>query len=234
MTVRDKKDSRRNEIIDAALQVFSRKDYQDATISEITKLAGISEATLYEYFEGKEDLLFAIPGKITDESIEFVQQILPFIRGVEGKIRALVQKYLTVCQENPEYTSLVMLQLKTNIKFRSTEAFEIIRKGARILLNCIKEGIRDGTLRSDTDPYLTRAMILGTIEHICTRWRLMGGPADVSSYTDRIVDSVLHGTMALRDDRDISMHIRFGDEKEITLRRDDGNTAGNDSGDHKP
>jgi len=61
----NRKDNRKNEIIDAALKVFSEKDYQDATISEITKLVGISEATMYEYFGSKEDLLFAIPGKIT-------------------------------------------------------------------------------------------------------------------------------------------------------------------------
>jgi len=116
----NRKDNRKNEIIDAALKVFSEKDYQDATISEITKLVGISEATMYEYFSSKEALLFAIPGKITAEAIEFIEQILPYIRGAEGKIKAIVQNYLTVCQNNPEYTSLVMLQLKTNRNFRST------------------------------------------------------------------------------------------------------------------
>lgn len=214
MEVRSKKDSRRNEIIDAALKVFSQKEYQDATISEITKLAGISEATLYEYFEGKEDLLFAIPGKITDEGIEFVEQILPYIRGVEGKIRAIVQKYLNVCEENPEYTSLVMLQLKTNKKFRSTEAFEIIRKGARLVLECLKEGIEDGTLKNDTDPYLLRAIILGTIEHLCTRWRMMGIPARPSAYTDQIVSSVLYGATAARDAKSVSLKVKLDDEKE--------------------
>ncbi len=214
MEIRSKKDSRRNEIIDAALKVFSRKEYQDATISEITKLAGISEATLYEYFEGKEDLLFAIPGKITDEGIEFVEQILPYIRGVEGKIRAIVQKYLNVCEENPEYTSLVMLQLKTNKKFRSTEAFEIVRKGARLVLECIKEGIEDGTLKRETDPYLLRAMILGTIEHLTTRWRMMGVPARPSAYTDQIVSSVLYGATAARDAKSVSLKVKIDDEKE--------------------
>jgi TetR/AcrR family transcriptional regulator, fatty acid metabolism regulator protein len=232
MAIKNKKDSRRNEIIDAALQVFSRKEYQDATISEITRLAGISEATLYEYFDSKEDLLFAIPGKITGEAIEFIEQILPFIRGVEGKIRAIVQKYLRVCEENPEYTSLVMLQLKTNSKFRSTEAFEIIRRGAGLLLDCIKEGIEDGTLKSGTDPYLTRAIILGTIEHICTRWRLMGGPPDVSSHTDRIVDSILNGAVAARDAKDISLQLQFGNGRDIILHRNDG-PAGADTGEKK-
>jgi len=208
----NRKDNRKNEIIDAALKVFSEKEYQDATISEITKLVGISEATMYEYFGSKEDLLFAIPGKITAEAIEFVEQILPFIRGAEGKIKAIVQNYLTVCQNNPEYTSLVMLQLKTNRNFRSTEAFKIIRKGASILLDCIKEGINDGTFKSTTDPYLERAIILGTIEHLCTRWRMMGSPANLIEHGDRIVNSILHGIIEKKDARRVSLHLELNNE----------------------
>ena len=196
--------------------MFSEKEYQDATISEITKLVGISEATMYEYFGSKEDLLFAIPGKITAEAIEFIEQILPFLRGAEDKIRAIVQNYLTVCQNNPEYTSLVMLQLKTNKNFRSTDAYRIIRKGARILLECIKEGINEGTFISSTDPYLERMIILGTIEHLCTRWRMMGSPSNLVEQGDRIVSSILHGIIEKKGTKLVTLHMELGDETKET------------------
>jgi TetR/AcrR family fatty acid metabolism transcriptional regulator len=167
---------------------------------------------MYEYFSSKEDLLFAIPGKITAEAIDFIEQILPYIRGAEGKIKAIVQNYLTVCQNNPEYTSLVMLQLKTNKNFRLTEAFKIIRKGSRILLDCIREGIDDGTFKSTTDPYLEKAIILGTIEHLCTRWRMKGSPGNLIEHGDRIVDSVLHGIVEKKDARHVSLHLELDDE----------------------
>ncbi|MEN6638003.1 MAG: helix-turn-helix domain-containing protein, partial [Smithella sp.] len=53
--------SRKDRIMDAALRIFAEKNFQEATISEISKEAGVSEATIYEYFGTKEDLLFAIP-----------------------------------------------------------------------------------------------------------------------------------------------------------------------------
>ena len=192
---RPKNTLRKNEIIEAALNVISEKDYQEATISEITKKVGISEATMYEYFRSKEDLFFAIPDKITSEALRLVEEILPFIRGAESKIRAIVQVYLTVCQNNPEYTSLVMLHLKTNKKFRSTEAYETIRNGARLLLGCIQEGIDEGTFRQDADPYVLRALLLGAIEHLTTRWRMLGTPEDLVGYADSIVEVVMHGAM---------------------------------------
>jgi AraC-like DNA-binding protein len=55
--------TRKDRIMDAALRIFAEKSFQDATISEISKEAGVSEATIYEYFGTKEDLLFAIPEK---------------------------------------------------------------------------------------------------------------------------------------------------------------------------
>jgi hypothetical protein len=105
-----------------------------------------------------------------------------------------------------------MLQLKTNRNFRSTEAFKIIRKGARILLDCIREGIDDGTFKSTTDPYLERAIILGTIEHLCTRWRMMGSPENLIEHGDRIVNSVLHGIVEKKDARRVSLHLELDDE----------------------
>ena len=57
--------SRKDRIMDAALRIFAEKGFQNATISEISKEAGVSEATIYEYFGTKEELLFAIPEKVS-------------------------------------------------------------------------------------------------------------------------------------------------------------------------
>ncbi|MCK7512347.1 MAG: TetR/AcrR family transcriptional regulator [Desulfobacterales bacterium] len=69
---------------------FAEKGFQNATITEISKEAGVSEATIYEYFGTKEDLLFAIPEKISNETFEKSSKVIPYIKGVEGKIRAII------------------------------------------------------------------------------------------------------------------------------------------------
>ena len=45
--------TRKDRIMDAALRIFAEKSFADATISEISKEAGVSEATIYEYFGTK-------------------------------------------------------------------------------------------------------------------------------------------------------------------------------------
>ncbi len=52
-------------IMEGALKVFGEKGFDATTIAAISKAAKISEATLYEYFSSKEDILFAIPSLYT-------------------------------------------------------------------------------------------------------------------------------------------------------------------------
>jgi TetR/AcrR family transcriptional regulator, mexJK operon transcriptional repressor len=52
---------RRHQILEAAIQVFSRKGYQKATNKDIADAAGgISPGLIYHYFKDKEDLFFSI------------------------------------------------------------------------------------------------------------------------------------------------------------------------------
>src|SRR3954454_781316 len=49
-------EDRRSAILDAALEVFSRRGYNGASIDEIATAAGISKALIYEHFPSKRDL----------------------------------------------------------------------------------------------------------------------------------------------------------------------------------
>ncbi|HPI93373.1 MAG TPA: TetR/AcrR family transcriptional regulator [Deltaproteobacteria bacterium] len=209
MTKPSPKALRRDRILESALAIFAEKGFQEATISEISKAAGVSDATVYEYFKSKEELLFAIPEEITENSIKDTEKVLPYLRGAESKLRAIVQSYMTTYETNPEYANLIMLQLKSNRNFLKTKAFEVVRDAARMLLACIQEGIESGTFRKDTDPYLVRAIILGTIEHLCTRKHLQGQPENMLSQVDPMVDLILDGIKARRDEQNISIHLHL-------------------------
>lgn len=58
--VRKAAENREQEILDAAIRIFSEKGYNAATTSEISKEAGIAEGTLFRYFKNKKALLARI------------------------------------------------------------------------------------------------------------------------------------------------------------------------------
>src|ERR1700694_393419 len=53
-------EDRREQIIDAAMHVFARKGYSNASNKDIAREAGITPGLIYYYFESKEALLYAI------------------------------------------------------------------------------------------------------------------------------------------------------------------------------
>ena len=220
MARHDIKEARKDNVIDAALQVFAQKGYADTTMTDIAKKAGVSTPVLYEYFKTKEDLLFAIPEKFTAEPIKIAEYVAPYLRGAEAKIRALVQGYLTVYDENPHYASLVMLELKTNRRFLKTKAYGMVKKVAGGLLDVIKEGIQDGTFKEDTDAFLVRSMLLGTIEHLCIRKLLIGEPKNLPQYTDPIVDTILGSIRKQSKKMSINLNINDLEAPEIMAERD--------------
>ena len=54
------RETRRKQIMDAALEVFASEGYSHCSISQLAAHAGISKGLMYNYFESKESLLTAI------------------------------------------------------------------------------------------------------------------------------------------------------------------------------
>ena len=196
-------------IIDAALQVFGEKGYYNATISEIAREAGVSEATIYEYFGCKEDLLFAIPGEITNMTVQFMEAMSPYITGAENKIRAIVNGYYNLYKDNPNYSSLVLLDLKHNRNFMETESYQAVRRSAGLILKAIEEGIEGGEFREDIDPYLVRSMLLGTIEHIFFRWHLMGRKDELDNFIDPMMEVLMSGIRREEEPKTYQINIQL-------------------------
>ena len=189
----DKAKARERGLLKAAQKVFAQKGFHEATISEIAKEAGVSEATIYEYFSTKEGLLFAIPLETTRFGNERMERQLKMVRGAANKLRAIVYLYLSFYQENPDYAAVIMLILKQNRKFREADAARVIGEGWRGINQLIEEGVASGEFKPGLDSYLVRAVILGTIEHVVTNWLMTGRPEDLLSVVDPLLDLVMEG-----------------------------------------
>ncbi len=212
MSAPNAKEGRKDRIMEAALRIFAGKGFQEATIAEISREAEVSEPTVYEHFGTKEELLFAIPEKITRDSIEEMEKILDFIQGAEARVRAILRAYIRLYQTNPDYAALALLQLSPNKRFRQTRAHGSIRRAAHILLDAIKEGVADGTFRQNAGPYLIRSMLLGCIEHMFIHWHVQGKPeekADILNRLDAIMDIILDGVRSKRQPQDLTIHIEL-------------------------
>ena len=122
-----KKDIRRQQIIQAAIEVFDKKSFQKASIVEIAQKANVAEGTIYQYFKNKEDLFFSIPAQRTEEFCEEFDLHLQGIHGALNKIRKLIWYYLYFSKMNPAYARTLMLEMRVSRSFITSKTYSTIK-----------------------------------------------------------------------------------------------------------
>ena len=200
-------------ILNAAEHVFAEKGFHEATLSDIAKKADVSEATIYEYFLSKEELLFSIPKEETLQYLKKSEELLQYIHGAANKLRMLIYRHLKLYSTNPDYAKVAMLILKTNRKFLQTEAYKIVQASSRFAIQVLEEGIKNGEFRPDIQPYLVRAMIYGAIEHLVTRKSLLGVPEDLLSLADDIINNIFEGILIPPKKRELTVRVMLDHKK---------------------
>jgi TetR/AcrR family fatty acid metabolism transcriptional regulator len=172
MANRSTKEDTKTRIIDSAKKLFAEQGYLKTTVVDISKQAGLSEAALYEYFQGKEDLLLTIPDLWVSDLLADVQEQLFGIKGARNKLRKYLWWNMRRIEQAPLDAKIVYLFLKTNANFMNTPVYANVRKLYAYLVDIFEEGKQTGEMKPDLNSYAARDIFVGTMDHMVTRWLL--------------------------------------------------------------
>src|SRR6202795_4465879 len=98
---RPKSEDKRNAILDAATRLFAERGLTAAPTSEISKLAGVAEGTLFTYFETKDDLINALYREIKLELADAMMSDFPRKKNIRTKLRHVWDRYVNWGIANP-------------------------------------------------------------------------------------------------------------------------------------
>lgn len=169
------KEKRKNEILDAAEKVFFSKGYEKASMNDVAKEAGIAKGTLYLYFKTKKDLYFAIGNRALDIIVSKFYEISrshSFRNGLE-KLVALAKAYFEFSKKYPNYHKFLVNYHSEIVNFGDINPSVIaayVKSGRifKLLVECVKEGMEDGSVRDDVEPLKLAVLLwtktVGTIE----------------------------------------------------------------------
>ena len=166
------KEHTRERIINSAKKLFADQGYQKTTIVDISKRAGLSEAALYEYFQGKEALLLMIPGLWVSELVRDLDEQLFGVKGTVNKLRKYLWWYMRRVEQSPLDAKIVYLFLKTNANFLNTEVYFNVKNFYAYLVDIFEEGRKTGEMKADLNSRAARDIFVGTMDHIISRWLL--------------------------------------------------------------
>jgi AcrR family transcriptional regulator len=99
---RPKSEDKRNAILDAATDLFAERGLTAAPTSEISKLAGVAEGTLFTYFKTKDDLINALYQEIKLELADAMMSDFPRKKKVGIRLRHVWDRYVNWGIANPK------------------------------------------------------------------------------------------------------------------------------------
>ena len=194
--------ARREQILGAATRVFAEKGYSRATTREVAREAGVSEGTIYNYFEDKEALLMAI----MDTLNETERRAEDFREGLATDFQGFFEAYLRhrmgVIWENREIFRVVMSEMLVNAGLRERYMREVVEPTMRIGEENFQERVGQGKLYAMDAPLAMR-VVTGSVLGLLVLGLL--GDKEVTSRWDEasgvLGELLLHGLEGMGDDR---------------------------------
>jgi AcrR family transcriptional regulator len=92
-------ESRRKQIVQGAVKVFSEKGFHKATVREIADAAGVTMGTMYNYVRTKEDILYICYQHMTNILTEGLKEAIERRENPEEEFRIVMKKNLDLIYE---------------------------------------------------------------------------------------------------------------------------------------
>ncbi|WP_345811041.1 TetR/AcrR family transcriptional regulator [Paraburkholderia sp. PREW-6R] len=154
-------------ILDAARQVFSEVGYASATMTEIARRVGVSEATIFTYFASKRDLCVRVLVTWYDEIIAQVEAELPYIVGTRSKFAYLVRTHLyRLTVDGTGLCALILSEGREKDDKFGDVIVQLQRRYTAPMMSVLAEGVASGDIRRDMPLGLLRSAVYGPMEHV--------------------------------------------------------------------
>jgi AcrR family transcriptional regulator len=153
----------RKRIIDAAMDVFSRKGYVRANIREIAKAAGISVGGVYLYFKNKEELYKSLINNIRRDLFNNVAATSGKSISATESLSNFLTTYLEYALKHKEF---ILLHIREHgFSFDIDRKREFFRQQIKPLEKIIVKGIYSGEFRKCNAKDMAK-IIMGSLRGI--------------------------------------------------------------------
>lgn len=193
------REQRRSQLLAAALRVFTRQGFHAATVSDVANEAGVSQGTVYHYFDSKESLLLAAYTQWAQDTLRGeIEQALQAEPTAARKLAliaraatARVISSLQLCEASVEFWSHI--QRNTEIRKGFQQLFETM---AADVAAVIQQGIDAGEFRA-VDAKVTARLLIAVYDGLVLQWLADKQGIDWMSCTNTLMDMVLNGLTAV-------------------------------------
>ncbi|TGK11608.1 TetR/AcrR family transcriptional regulator [Leptospira fletcheri] len=153
--IANRAEARREQILEAALEVFSEKGYHETGIADIAGRLNIGHGTCYRYFKNKLDILHALVDRILIGLIEVVKKETPdksdTLEEYRQQIVSIGEELFHLFAKDPRQAKIVFFEAMGLDEAIQRKVRLGIDRSAKLTELYLKNGVSKGFLRKDLD-----------------------------------------------------------------------------------
>jgi AcrR family transcriptional regulator len=185
---------RTQQIVEAALRVFTRKGVHQSSVDDIVAEAGVSKGLLYLYFKGKEALIEAVMKRLFAPDFQIAQRLLNDNETVAVRLREYVRSF--ACDVGRYRTLLPLFHECYSMLGRNRRMRELVAdyyaRQENFFRKMVLQGIVSGELRV-CDAETVAVSLLALQEGLIMRWMMQPETTDWSAQAEESLNLLLRG-----------------------------------------
>jgi AcrR family transcriptional regulator len=184
---------RKEEIVQAALEVIGEKGVRALTITAIANSAGMSEANIYRHFSGKDEIFSALADYIGSEVMGKAATVAGGSRKPLEKLETIFFSHITIIAEHPGIPRFVFSD-DVHLTYRDlSETLALrIEKYVETIAGVIAAGIAEGELKAGLSPHETALTLLGMIQFTALRWTISNATFEIRPEADKLWENFMN------------------------------------------
>ena len=147
--------------------MLREKGFAATTMGDIAAAGGLDRASLYYYFRSKDEIFGALVSDAVKRLVADARSIskddAPAVEKMERLIRSLMDTYANDYPYIYLYLQEDLNKIEATSETWREELVELGRAYERTITSVVKEGIADGSFRSDTDPKVITYAVTGML-----------------------------------------------------------------------
>jgi TetR/AcrR family fatty acid metabolism transcriptional regulator len=156
---------KRRAILHAAVRVFAEKGYHGCRIADVARAADVAYGLVYHYFRNKEELLESVFAEQWAILINALKAVHDGPGSASEKIAGIFGFVFDVYKTAPAAVRVLILEVtRTPHSLRAGSTRETFEVAVQTVADIIRGGQARGELRTDLDPVVAAAGVLGALE----------------------------------------------------------------------
>lgn len=175
---------RRKQLLAAAIEIFGQFGYHQATMQQVAARTGISVGLIYQYFDDKEALLFAVINEILDSYLREIPRALAAETDPLARLRAVVHAYCRVVDDHRSAALVGYREYRALSRVRMRQVVAKEREATALIADAVEACRGSGQLQVEDPELLTYHIVVFVHSWALNAWRFTP-PIGRDAYVER-------------------------------------------------